>query len=66
MMGIMSPDECERQAEAAMSKALVATGEDRQKWMRVAIAWLHLARNATDRDRSAKCPGRPEAEGAAD
>jgi len=65
-MSDMSPDDCERQAEAAMSKALAATGDDRQEWMRVAIAWLHLARNATDRGRSAEHEAGPRAEGAAD
>jgi len=34
-----------------MSKALAATGYDRQKWVRVAVAWDHLARNAADHDR---------------
>jgi len=34
-----------------MGKALAATGCDRQKWVRVAVAWDHLARNAADHDR---------------
>jgi len=50
MMSIMSPYNCEQQAQAAMSKALAATGCDRQKWVRVALAWYHLARNAADHD----------------
>jgi hypothetical protein len=65
-MSDMSPDDCKRQAEAAMSKALAATGDDRQEWMRLAIAWLQLARNATDHGQSAGHQDPPRAEGAAD
>jgi hypothetical protein len=52
MMSTMSPYNCEQQALAAMSKALTATGCDRQKWVRVAVAWYHLARNAADHERA--------------
>jgi phage terminase Nu1 subunit (DNA packaging protein) len=52
MMSTMSPYYCERQAQAAMSMALAATGYDKQKWVRVAVAWYHLARNAADHDRA--------------
>jgi hypothetical protein len=51
-MSIMSPYNCERQAQAAMSMALAATGCDRQRWVRVAVAWYQLARNAADHDRA--------------
>jgi hypothetical protein len=50
-MGMMGPYNYEQQAQAAMSMALAATGDDRQKWVRVAVAWHHLARNAADHDR---------------
>jgi hypothetical protein len=52
MMSTMSPYNCERQAQAAMAKALAATGYDRQKWVRVALAWYHLARNPADHGRA--------------
>src|SRR6266568_3922961 len=52
MMCTMSPYNYEQQAQAAMSMALAATGYDRQKWVRVAVAWYHLARNAADHDRA--------------
>ena len=52
MMRTMSPYNYEHQAQAAMSMALAATGYDRQKWVRVAVAWCHLARNAADHGRA--------------
>jgi hypothetical protein len=52
LMSTMSPYNCERQAQAAMSMALAATGCDRQKWVRIAVAWYHLARSAPDHDRA--------------
>jgi anti-sigma regulatory factor (Ser/Thr protein kinase) len=52
MMSTMSPYNCERQAQAAMAMALAATGYDQQKWVRVALAWYHLARNAADHGRA--------------
>jgi hypothetical protein len=53
MMSAMSrPYDCEREAQAAMSRALAATGDERQKWVRVAIAWQHLARNVADDGRA--------------
>jgi len=57
MMGMMSPYNCERQAQVAMSKALAATGCERQRWVRVAVAWYHLARNAADHDRALRVLG---------
>jgi len=52
MMMTMNPYDYEQQAQAAMSMALAATGYDRQKWVRVALAWWLLARNAADQDRA--------------
>ena len=52
LMGPMNPYNYEQQAQAAMSMALAATGDERQKWVRVAVAWYHLARNAADHDRA--------------
>jgi hypothetical protein len=68
MMSTMSPCDYQRQAEAAMSMALATTGCDRQRWMRVAVAWSHLARNAADRRRALGSgqQGLPRLEGAAD
>jgi hypothetical protein len=51
-MSVMNPYNYERQAQAAMSMALAATGHDRQKWVRVAVAWYHLGRNAADHERA--------------
>ena len=51
LMSMMSLYNYERQAQAAMSMALAATGHDRQKWVRVAVAWYHLGRNAADHER---------------
>lgn len=64
-MGTMSSYNYELQAQAAMSMALAATGDDRQNWVRVAVAWHHLARNAADRDRGLSS-GLSPVEGAAD
>ena len=69
MMSAMSrPYDCQREAQAAMSMALAATGDDRQKWVRIAIAWQHLARNVADHDRALGSgqQGLPQPEGAAD
>jgi hypothetical protein len=59
----MNPYDHEQQAQAAMSKALAATGDDRQKWVRVALAWWHLARCAAHHDRalSSEQHGLPQA-----
>jgi hypothetical protein len=51
-MSTVNPYDCQQQAQAAMSMALAATGYDRQKWVRVALAWWHLARNAADPGRA--------------
>ena len=51
MMSTMSPYNYEQQAQAAMSMALGATGDDRQNWVQVAVAWWYLAQNAADHDR---------------
>jgi hypothetical protein len=43
----MSPDatfDCEREAEAAMKMAAAASGAERMKWVRAALAWHDLAR----------------------
>jgi hypothetical protein len=68
MMSAMSPYNYEQQAQAAMSMALAATGYDRQKWVRIAVAWYHLARNAADHDRwlSSGQQGLSPVEGVAD
>jgi hypothetical protein len=68
MSGMSRPYDCEREAQAAMSMALAATGDERQKWVRVAIAWQQLARNVED-DGRAPSSGQqelPQAEGVAD
>jgi hypothetical protein len=52
MSAMSSPYDCQREARAAMSMALAATGDDRQKWVRVAIAWQELARNVADQGRA--------------
>lgn len=51
-----------------MSMALAATGDERQKWVRVAIAWQQLAGNVADDGRalSSGQQGPPQPEGVAD
>jgi hypothetical protein len=39
----------EREAEAAMKLAIAADGTDRQRLIRLAMAWRELARARTDR-----------------
>jgi hypothetical protein len=34
----------QQQAQAAMKEAVVADGVERQRWLRIAQAWLELAR----------------------
>jgi hypothetical protein len=41
-----------RPGPSGHEQALAATGDDRQKWGRVALAWQYLARNATDHGRA--------------
>jgi hypothetical protein len=67
-MSTMNPYDHEQQAQAAMRKALAATGDDKQKWVRIALAWWHLARIATDNDRalSSEQHGLPRAGSIAD
>jgi hypothetical protein len=53
MMGAMcSPYDYQREAQTAMSMALAATGDDRQNWLRVALSWQYLARQAADHGRA--------------
>ena len=52
MCAMGSPYDCQREAQTAMSMALAATGNDRQNWVRVALSWQYLARNAADRGRA--------------
>jgi hypothetical protein len=68
MSGMSRPYDCQREAQAAMSMALAATGDDRQKWVRIAIAWQQLARNVADHGRapSSGQQGLPEPERVAD
>jgi hypothetical protein len=68
MSAMSSPYDCQREAQAAMSMALAATGDDRQKWVRVAIAWQELARNVADHGRalSSGQQGLPQPKGVAD
>ena len=69
MMGGMSrPYDCQREAQAAMSMALAETGDDRQKWVRVAVAWQQLARNVADHGRAlgSEQQGLPQPDGVAD
>jgi hypothetical protein len=47
-----SPYDYQREAQTAMSMALAATGNDRQDWVRVALSWQYLARNAAERGRA--------------
>jgi len=47
-MRTMNRSDYEQQAQAAMVMAIAATGADRQRWVRVALAWWHLACHATD------------------
>ena len=58
-----------RPADASLgSMALAATGDDRQKWVRVAIAWQELARNVADHGRALGSgqQGLPQPKGVAD
>jgi hypothetical protein len=48
-----SPYDCQVEAEAAMSMAVATTGNDRQSWMRVALAWQDLARGTGAMDAGA-------------
>jgi hypothetical protein len=68
MSGMSRPYDCEREAQAAMSMALAATGDERQRWVRVAIAWQQLARNVEDDGRapSSGQQGLPQPESVAD
>jgi hypothetical protein len=68
MSGMSRPYDCQREAQAAMSMALAATGDERQKWVRVAIAWQQLAGNVADDGRapSSGQQGPPQPEGVAD
>ena len=51
MSAMSRPYDYQREAQAAMSMALAATGDDRHEWVRVAVAWQQLARNAADHGR---------------
>jgi anti-sigma regulatory factor (Ser/Thr protein kinase) len=68
MSAMSSPYDYQREAQAAMSMALAATGDDRQKWVRVAIAWQELARNVADHGLalSSGQQGLPQPKGVAD
>ena len=52
MCAMGNPYDCQCEAQTAMSMALAATGNDRQNWIRVALSWQYLARNAADRGRA--------------
>lgn len=44
----------EREAEAAMKLAVAVNGAERQKWIRVAMAWHELARERNRWDNVAR------------
>jgi hypothetical protein len=53
MISAMSSDfDHQREAQAAMRIAAAATGHDRLKWVRVALAWQDLGRREGDDGRA--------------